>query len=515
MKILFPYFIALFPVMFLFSTNKREFVYSDLFLPIAVLLMMTYLMWKLFTFIFQDRGKAAILASFITLCIFTYRNLFILSYRLINNAADFDSYKYQALFLVVWFAFLIVGVKFIQNKLKLTRNGNSFMTTFSLLLLLQNISPLVLPRLKTADTANMQKEAQLVRSVIIDNKPDIYYIVVDAYGRDDILKRVYSYDNTPFTSLLKDRGFNIVVNSYSNFNKTYISIASSLNMDYASEINKSKNIKGEIGDYTEMIANNKVASILKQNGYSIVSFPSLDKTVGTVSADVYGLSKVIKNKLSQSLLEMTPLPMVRNYSTLKWQPSHGMLREHVLKIFDKLPGYANDYSPKFVFAYIPIPHPPFIFDEYGNLTDYPVAGNYDGSHLYDYFSVSKEEYKSYYIDQLKFVNSKLIAVVDRILETEDQQPVIIIQADHGPRSGWDWEEIEKTDLSEGFGILNAYYFPNVEEIPQDVSLTPVNTFRLLFNTYFGYDYEMLDTKIYYTDAFDSAFINVTDRLLTE
>ena len=39
------------------------------------------------------------------------------------------------------------------------------------------------------------------------NPPDVYYIILDSYAREDFLKAVYDYDNLEFIKALQDRGF--------------------------------------------------------------------------------------------------------------------------------------------------------------------------------------------------------------------------------------------------------------------------------------------------------------------
>jgi hypothetical protein len=49
-------------------------------------------------------------------------------------------------------------------------------------------------------------------------------------------------------------------------------------------------------------------------------------------------------------------------------------------------------------------------------------------------------------------------------------------------------------------ILNAYFLPpNVEEVLYD-QISPVNTFRLLFNQEFGADFDLLDDASYYSSS---------------
>ena len=62
--------------------------------------------------------------------------------------------------------------------------------------------------------------------------PDIYYIILDAYSRDDVLQDFYQYDNGPFISELEALGFYVARCSRSNYASTRLSLPSSLNMDY-------------------------------------------------------------------------------------------------------------------------------------------------------------------------------------------------------------------------------------------------------------------------------------------
>ena len=47
-------------------------------------------------------------------------------------------------------------------------------------------------------------------------------------------------------------------------------------------------------------------------------------------------------------------------------------------------------------------------------------------------------------------------------------------------------------------ILNAYYFPDHESAVYP-EITPVNSFRLLFNNYFDTDFDLLENVSYYSE----------------
>ena len=62
-------------------------------------------------------------------------------------------------------------------------------------------------------------------------------------------------------------------------------------------------------------------------------------------------------------------------------------------------------------------------------------------------------------------------------------------------------------------ILNAYYFPGGDEGLLYPTITPVNTFRVVFNRYFDRDLELLEDVSYFADwSTPYDFIDLTDML---
>ena len=101
-----------------------------------------------------------------------------------------------------------------------------------------------------------------------------------------------------------------------------------------------------------------------------------------------------------------------------------------------------------------------------------------------------------------------------------EKPIIIIQSDEGPfperyhnnAKHFKWEKATKKELRQKMGVLNAYYLPNVEKSPLYPSITPVNTFRLIFNLYFNADFELLPDESFFFEDEQHIYnmINVTD-----
>lgn len=138
---------------------------------------------------------------------------------------------------------------------------------------------------------------------------------------------------------------------------------------------------------------------------------------------------------------------------------------------------------------------------------------WEGSHLIGQGGFTREDYIKYYRGQATFVSKKVKSVIENILKNSEQPPIIILSSDHGPGSMLDWESLENTNLKERFAILNAYYFPDKDYGILYESITPVNTFRIIFNKYFGASLELLpDANFFSTYSRPYKFFNVTNTV---
>ena len=162
-------------------------------------------------------------------------------------------------------------------------------------------------------------------------------------------------------------------------------------------------------------------------------------------------------------------------------------REVILCGFSELIKMADrNESPKFVLAHIIIPHRPYIFGPTGESIYPKVLTLEDKGWNWN---------PELHLGQLQFFNLKMKEVISKLLDTDDP-PIIIIQSDHGIRGG-DWTNDYKFWPSR-LENFKAYYFPEVGRNIEFETTTPVNSFRVLFNLYFGYEYDLLEDKLYYT-----------------
>jgi hypothetical protein len=148
-----------------------------------------------------------------------------------------------------------------------------------------------------------------------------------------------------------------------------------------------------------------------------------------------------------------------------------------------------------------IPHRPYVFDRYGN---FPSKEEVD-----------KRGKKKSYIEQLIFANKKIEVLINKLLSKSESPPIIILQADEGvypQREIEGWKQATKAELRQKMRILNAYYLPHTDKNVLYPSITPVNSFRLIFNLYFDTDFELLpdESYIFVDQHHIYKFSNVTD-----
>jgi hypothetical protein len=99
------------------------------------------------------------------------------------------------------------------------------------------------------------------------------------------------------------------------------------------------------------------------------------------------------------------------------------------------------------------------------------------------------------------VNIGILEAVRQILEVSSSQPVIILQGDHGTgqlRSFRDDETKGGIAEFEMTGIINAFYLPDYCREAPYPGITPVNTFRWVFNACLGGEFDLLEDKFYWS-----------------
>ena len=341
-----------------------------------------------------------------------------------------------------------------------------------------------------------------------DQLPDIYYIILDSYPRQDTLEQVFGFDNSPFIEFLEDNDFFVADKSRSNYTQTNLSLSSSLNMDYLQDLFKEREADdADVSILREAIKDNKAVLMAKHMGYR---FAFLNSPWGLTLASPHAekeLSTQIYPLGAFGRLVIKPvLGTDFGYFFSRTTPMrHGLDRIFnffAIDLFNdniaQLKKISEIDDPIFTFAHFVPPHPPYVFDREGN-------GRNVG------FALRIFNDQDSYVDQLVWVNKTFQKTVIEILRNDGGDSVIVIQGDHGT-SFTDSNNVlayggepDASLVSEKSGILNAIHLPNSCQ-PSELydSITPVNTFRLIFDSCLGTDFGLLD-DVFYWSSFDRPY----------
>jgi len=393
----------------------------------------------------------------------------------------------------IWFILLIVLI-IIFLKLKLNyRKVTPFLNISCICLVLFPIANFTVEKAPSLIENHKKIKDSLLPNLQDQNKkylrkPNIYYIIFDAYTGSKELKSLLNFDNTEFEDYLQRRGFYIARNSYSNYSWTRSSIASSLNMAYL-EMQPDKDnpnhfhFKDDLNMFS-MISDNKVISYLKHNGYDYVDLSIwahlADKATDHSLYQKHLFFNANSKDFYTGLVKMSFLskPIGENYLEAK------IKRETILEKVKALESVSNIKKPTFIYAHFLIPHHSYVFDQNGRKPNI----------LSQMLQVNE---KKLYLDQLSFTNKMAKEIIEEILSKSENPPIIIIQGDHG---AWELGKNVNDNIKMRMSILNAYYLPGDGAKRLYESISPVNTFRVIFSHYFKQDLPLLPDLSYYNNG---------------
>ncbi len=340
------------------------------------------------------------------------------------------------------------------------------------------------------------------------SKPDIYYLVLDRYTNQDVLKNQFGYDNSTFINYLSDNGFTVNPKADSNYPFTTMSIASTLNANYNTDlIQKFASSPLQILEpYHDSIRYASVTEKLKSLGYSYYQLGSWYETDNQAPLADYNYQPEGQLKIFSYTLTLNNFSKIKFTKSLFYEfvkhglaignlniVSYGSIGESEATVYklNQLQNIAKKPTGgKFIFAHILVPHDPYYFNADGSLSTTP-DGNNTGIPI-----------KQKYTGQVEFINNQMKSLVGEIKKNSNNNAVILIQSDEGPYpqqindedfdSDAVGDELENNDMREWsdqnlqmkYGVLAAYDVPAAKAADL-TRANSINIFRVIFNTYFA------------------------------
>lgn len=471
--VFYPLLLAAFPILFLYAYNINETSASQIWLPLVISVAASAVLWAVLSLILRSLAKAGLATAILLVFFFSYGRLY-------------DALETWGVF-VPKHAYLLPGTLFIwgycvyfisraKRDFRITTRVLNIAAVALIAINLFNIASYQVKLARLSDvTAVNSTEQSDTSPVDISTLPDIYFIILDEYAHPDTMKEYYDYDNSEFINSLEDKGFFIASESKTRASDTVFVLAQVLNMEYLSEELTS-------GKIYSMIVHNEVAEFLKTHGYKFVYFGNSmdvgrwDSLMEDSDALYFNYYKTGAGRwVSEFQKVLWSTTMLRPfYYHLVGTQYESTYRRQTLYTLEHLKVLPELEGPKLVFAHILCPHVPFVFG----------PGGEDIPSQYWYNHSDKQFYRGQYI----FISTEMEKVVDALLKKSEIPPIIILQSDHGTRTfynypvgDYDWQK-----------ILDAMYLPGMDYDELWDSISPVNTFRLVFNHYFGADYPLLE-----------------------
>jgi hypothetical protein len=502
--VLHPFLLAAFPVVFLWARNVRyDVAPAPVLAALGATLAATGLvLWGAWRLLGRDLSRAGVATSIGVAAFFGYGHL----YRALQGASPGASAVHHRFLLPAWGLAAGAAVAAVARSHRapagLTRSLNSVAT----LLVAVNLVMGGWGAARGGPALSAPSPEPGPRGPASEGRtpPDIYYLIFDRYAGERALREIFHHDNRPFLDSLRARGFYVADRSTANYPRTSHSLASSLNYDYLDRLLAPGRPSGSYAPVYDLIRGGRAPRFLKARGYRYVHIGSWwGPTADSPQADVNVKMTGALGEFATTLLQTTAFQPV---AALLWDSFEPRKREYLRVRFelDRLARTAGIPGPKFVFAHILLPHEPFIFDRHGRF----VARDPRGA----------PARRRAYVEQLLFANREILKLVDRLLAgPPDRRPAVVLQADEGAFETFAvGAEAGPRTLERKFGILNAYYLPRLdpEEAGLHPSITPVNTFRVLFNAYFGAGLPLLPDRNYVWAGPDDlyTFTDVTGKV---
>jgi hypothetical protein len=497
-----PLLLTAYPVLFLYSVNLSELGPEDLTRPLIVTLAGTLVVLALLRLVFKEAARAVLTTSVIVIVFYAYGH--VLQFLDDQFELELSGEILAGLSVVIVVGAFVLACR--TEEVERLRQVNLVLAALASMLVVIVLIQIGLYRLSNPRTDPPPTFYFDVGEITVDSTeelPDIYYILLDGYSGNKTLLEQYGFDNSEFTSALEQRGFYVAKESRFTYCTTFLALPALLNMQHLDFLAENPGRSSDDPAIPRRVTDdNLVWRALKPLGYKFIHFRThhgatrenrladMDLAPGAPLTSGEGL-RIYLSSLSEFEIALSRSTALNQIA--KRALESNSRRETVLYIFETLEQIPEIEEPTFTLAHIASPHEPFVFDA-SEGPEAPGGTPVDGKVVDEgkYGPNAKE------MSQFIYINRMTVQLVDRILAQSDSPPIIIIQADHGQRPVGADGGVFFREGPEYVGkyvyILSAFYVP--EEVRQHLypSITPVNTFRVIFDHQFGTHLGLLEDR---------------------
>jgi|Deesub1362A_J573_1020465.scaffolds.fasta_scaffold04186_3 hypothetical protein len=470
------------PVVALLAANIDQVFAEEAFIPLLVSISVAGLLLVGLRVLTKDWQLAGLLTSLFSFWFFVYGRLFVPLIAVDVFGVVIGRHRYV---LAAWSALFVAPAIWLLKRKPHTGRLTLGLNIFSALLVLLATIPIAafsVRNLSLGERVRSNTEVLSISWRSDSRPPDIYYIVLDEYARPDVLKAEFGIDVTDFLDGLRGMGFYVAECAQSNYMRTAHSLASTLNMTYIQDLVPKVPPDQDPSVLLPFLIHNVARQQLEALGYKTVVFKNPWERFLWDDADIVFRSGGA-GALSPFEFLLLRTTVVRVYLDLHLTEARQM-GDYVnyvdtLYALRKLPEVPPIPGPKFVFVHLVIPHPPFVFGPDGERIHIPYDA--DAGNIY-----TEGDYKRGYAAAVSYINKRMLEILPRLIASSDPAPIIILAGDHGTPWGGSQNAVK---------ILAAFYTPGSSS-PFYQTVTLVNVFRILFDTYFNGRFGLLPDKSY-------------------
>jgi hypothetical protein len=486
----YPLVFCVYPILALFAANITQAEMVVLFRPVLIAFIFACSLLGILRLLFSDWYSAAFSTAAFGLLFFFYGHVYnaIKTMNVLGLALG-----RHRLLLILWAVLALAVIYISWRKKPAIQSQTGTLNMVALVLLLFPLFTIASHGVSVGRT--LAASPQTIQTLPLETDhslPDVYYIILDSYTRSDVLQEVYGYDNSKFLNDLDTMGFYVAECSASNYMWTRLSVSSALNMDYLQDTPAYMDAADKDLITEDMLKHSLVRRSFESLGYKTVAFATGFPFNEITDADLFlepPTSMQSVRGFEALLAQTTLLRVLQDFGYIKInQTASAQFRDRTLFALDQFDDLARMGGPKFVYIHIITPHPPFVFGPNGEAVDPRDFISTEGQY-------TDETYFDGYTDQVEFISREIIRSIERLLDESPTPPIIILQGDHGP-----WKQQGENRVS----ILNAYYLPGHQNTIHS-GISPVNSFRTVFNEYFNAEYPLLEDRSY-----ESPYANVYD-----
>ncbi len=506
-----PLLLAAYAVLFLYGQNIGEASPGDIVVPLIASVIGVAVVLAAASLLLRDTARGGLLASALALLFFSYGHVL---------GAIESSMITSGRLLVVWAVLGAIAVVVIWRVRRPLATANARLNVLAAILVLVALVPVLAGEIGSATAGPV--------AVVPSSPPgaggttpnrDIYVVIVEDIGSEQIMRERWGLEGGSPFGFLEELGFARIANSHANYGKTGHSLASMFNLDYlddlAARMGPDSNDYGPVYD---VLDDHAAGRFLKERGYEYVHIGAWwDPTARSSIADV-NLGLETPSDFATAFLDTTMLPAITSRLTrFGIRIGTENLEAHELQYQSALTGFAALESTlerpglTFVFAHFLVPHDPYVFELDGSFVSPERRADRTPAQLF--------------IDQSRYTMDRVEAFVREALAGPDEtDPIIVVTTDEGPNppgyernpETYNWETASVDDQREKLEIELGIYTPDRTPAEAGIhdGMSLVNTFRGLFDAYFGTAYGQLPDRsfIYPDKAHPYRFVDVTDRV---